>query len=57
MMRKDLEPKISRIANNSDLIIYGKNGSCNQSHYESSNVDTNNFSIEEIEIFEFCPKL
>ncbi|RIA93813.1 hypothetical protein C1645_818898 [Glomus cerebriforme] len=38
---------------NSDLVINGTNGSCNQSHYESSILDVNNFSIEEMEIFKF----
>ncbi|GBB83318.1 hypothetical protein RclHR1_10050001 [Rhizophagus clarus] len=67
---KDLKKvKISRVINNnyaiynsnialnfgnSDLIINGNSGTCNQCHYESSILDTNNFSIEEMEIFKFC---
>ncbi|CAI2186482.1 17586_t:CDS:2 [Funneliformis geosporum] len=38
---------------NSDLIINKNSGTSNQRHYESSILDTNNFSIEEMEIFRF----
>ena len=38
---------------NSDLVINGTNGTCNQKYYESNILDTNNFSIEEMEIFSF----
>ncbi|EXX57433.1 BTB/POZ protein [Rhizophagus irregularis DAOM 181602=DAOM 197198] len=38
---------------NSDLIINGTNGTCYQCYYESNILDTNNFSIEEMEIFSF----
>ncbi|CAB5367656.1 unnamed protein product [Rhizophagus irregularis] len=39
---------------NSDLVINGANGTCNQSYYESNILDdTNNFSIDEMEIFRF----
>ncbi|PKB92359.1 hypothetical protein RhiirA5_450776 [Rhizophagus irregularis] len=38
---------------NSDLVINGTNGTCNRSYYETNILDTNNFSIEEIEIFRF----
>ncbi|CAB4479686.1 hypothetical protein RhiirA1_394786 [Rhizophagus irregularis] len=66
---KDLKKfKISRVTNenyalcetnysldfgNGDLIINGTNGTCNQSYYESNILDTNGFSIEEMEIFSF----
>jgi hypothetical protein len=36
------------------LVINDNNGTCHQSYYESSILDTNNFSIEEMEIFSFC---
>jgi hypothetical protein len=38
---------------NSDLVIKGTNGTCDLSYYESNILDTNNFSIEEMEIFSF----
>ncbi|CAB5367644.1 unnamed protein product [Rhizophagus irregularis] len=38
---------------NSDLVINGANGTCNIKYYESNILDTNNFSIEEMEIFKF----
>jgi hypothetical protein len=38
---------------NSDLIVKGNRGTCKQSNYESSILDINDFSIEEIEIFKF----
>jgi hypothetical protein len=38
---------------NGDLVINGKNGSCNKKYYESNILDMNNFSIEEMEIFKF----
>ncbi|PKB99453.1 hypothetical protein RhiirA5_429679, partial [Rhizophagus irregularis] len=38
---------------NSDLVINGTNGSCNRKYYESNILDTNKFSIEEMEIFKF----
>ncbi|EXX68381.1 BTB/POZ protein [Rhizophagus irregularis DAOM 181602=DAOM 197198] len=38
---------------NGDLVINGTNGSCNQNYYESNILDTNYFSIEEMEIFSF----
>ncbi|UZO14634.1 uncharacterized protein OCT59_006087 [Rhizophagus irregularis] len=39
---------------NGDLVINGTNGTCNQKNYESKILDdTNNFSIEEMEIFRF----
>ncbi|GBB98060.1 hypothetical protein RclHR1_03130001 [Rhizophagus clarus] len=38
---------------NSDMVINGTNGSCNRSYYESDILDTNHFSIEEMEIFGF----
>ncbi|CAB4410604.1 unnamed protein product [Rhizophagus irregularis] len=38
---------------NSDLVINGTNGTCNKKYYESNILDTNNFSIEEMEIFKF----
>ncbi|PKB96150.1 hypothetical protein RhiirA5_472265 [Rhizophagus irregularis] len=38
---------------NSDLVINGTNGTCNRNYYETNILDTNNFSIEEIEIFSF----
>ncbi|CAB4399480.1 unnamed protein product [Rhizophagus irregularis] len=66
---KDLKKfKISRVINNncaiyesnntlnfgnSDLIINGNSGTCNRCHYESSILDTNNFSIEDMEIFKY----
>ncbi|RGB26129.1 hypothetical protein C1646_770820 [Rhizophagus diaphanus] len=66
---KDLKKfKISRVINNncaiyvsnntlnfgnSDLVINGNSGTCNRSNYESSILDTNNFSIEDMEIFEY----
>ncbi|CAI2195324.1 12137_t:CDS:1, partial [Funneliformis geosporum] len=36
---------------NSDLVINNNAGSCNQCYYESTILDTNNFTIEEMEIF------
>ncbi|CAG8560376.1 16411_t:CDS:1 [Funneliformis mosseae] len=38
---------------NSDLVINNNAGTCNQAHYECSILDTNNFTIEEMEIFKF----
>jgi hypothetical protein len=38
---------------NSDLVINGTNGTCNKSNYESNILDTNNFTIEEMEMFRF----
>jgi hypothetical protein len=38
---------------NSDLVINGNSGTCNQCYYESSILDTNNFSIEDMEIFKY----
>jgi len=38
---------------NSDLVIDGANGSCSQCNYESNILNTNNFSIKEMEIFRF----
>ncbi|GBB83321.1 hypothetical protein RclHR1_10050004 [Rhizophagus clarus] len=38
---------------NSDLVINGTNGTCNKSYYESTILDINDFSIEEMEIFKF----
>ncbi|GBB83320.1 hypothetical protein RclHR1_10050003 [Rhizophagus clarus] len=38
---------------NSDLVINGDSGTCNQSYYESNILDINYFSIEEMEIFRF----
>ncbi|CAI2189222.1 14025_t:CDS:2, partial [Funneliformis geosporum] len=36
---------------NSDLVINNNAGSCNQGYYESTILDSNNFTIEEMEIF------
>ncbi|CAI2192295.1 14531_t:CDS:2 [Funneliformis geosporum] len=38
---------------NSDLVVNGNAGTCNQAHYESKILDTNYFTIEEMEIFRF----
>ncbi|GBB98061.1 hypothetical protein RclHR1_03130002 [Rhizophagus clarus] len=38
---------------NSDLVINGNSGTCKQSNYESSILDVNSFSIEEMEIFKY----
>ncbi|CAB4479684.1 unnamed protein product [Rhizophagus irregularis] len=38
---------------NGDLIINGTNGTCYQCYYESNILDTNDFSIDEMEIFNF----
>ncbi|CAG8445878.1 15633_t:CDS:2 [Funneliformis caledonium] len=36
---------------NSDLVINNNTGTCNQAQYESKILDTNSFTIEEMEIF------
>ncbi|CAI2178580.1 9929_t:CDS:2 [Funneliformis geosporum] len=38
---------------NSDLVINENAGTCNQAQYESKILDTNSFTIEEMEIFRF----
>ncbi|CAG8439943.1 7025_t:CDS:2 [Funneliformis mosseae] len=38
---------------NSDLVVNGNVGTCNQARYESQILDTNSFTIEEMEIFRF----
>ncbi|CAG8489499.1 3539_t:CDS:2 [Funneliformis mosseae] len=60
--RKDL--KISRVANqnyanyglnfgDSDLVITGNAGTCKQKYYESKILDTDKFTIKEMEVFTF----
>ncbi|CAI2179371.1 16277_t:CDS:2 [Funneliformis geosporum] len=38
---------------NGDLVIDNKDVTCKQSHYENNIVDTKNYTIEEMEIFQF----
>ena len=38
---------------NSDLVINNQTGTCNQTNYESNILNSNTFSIEEMEIFSF----
>ncbi|CAG8707756.1 16611_t:CDS:1, partial [Racocetra fulgida] len=40
----------------SDLVLNNNNGACNKYSYEDSILDTNNFSIEEIEVFKIVEK-
>ncbi|CAG8456172.1 88_t:CDS:2 [Dentiscutata erythropus] len=40
----------------SDLVLNNNNGACNKYSYEDSILDTNNFRIEEIEVFKIVEK-